>query len=227
MLHLHVRDRFGRHVLDADRYRDAIDGLRSELGDDLVIQITTESAGRYTPSEQTDLVRRVRPECVSLAVGELIRSPDDVGAFRIFLDWLRDEGIAPQFILHTIKDVRSLLQLRNDGVIKYERPFVLLVLGSRETPAQGTADLLTRLRLLDGRAEWMVCVFGTAETSVALASGALGGHARVGFENNIHRVDGSLAQDNASQLRHVRALLEAAGLRTASPTELRTLLAAD
>src|ERR1700686_4246814 len=47
MMHLHVRDRDGRHLLDAEAYRTAIARICQEVGDRLVLQITSESVGSY------------------------------------------------------------------------------------------------------------------------------------------------------------------------------------
>src|SRR5688572_33343529 len=74
MIHTHVRDRDGGHLLDAEAYRAAISAIRAEVGDDLVLQITSESLGRYRAEEQMAVVRETRPEAVSLALREL--SPD-------------------------------------------------------------------------------------------------------------------------------------------------------
>ena len=48
----------------------------SQVGDSLVIQVTTESCGLYGPQEQMGLVRELRPEAVSLSIGEIIPQPD-------------------------------------------------------------------------------------------------------------------------------------------------------
>ncbi len=74
MIHTHVRDRDGDHLLDAEAYRAAIAAIRAEVGDDLVLQITSESLGRYRPEEQMAVVRATRPEAVSLALRELPRT---------------------------------------------------------------------------------------------------------------------------------------------------------
>lgn len=218
LLHLHVRDSGGRHTLDPSIYRAAIGGIRGEVGDDLVIQVTTEAAGRFGPAEQMAVVREVRPECVSLAVREVVRGPADEGPFLAFLDELGDLGIVPQFITYGLEDLRLLLRL-------VEQPWVLLVLGTRDAPSGGAAELLPRLALLDGQAaRWMVCAFGRAETAVAAAAAALGGDVRVGFENNLHQPDGSVAADNAERVRTVRSLIEATGGRVAAPKEVRSTL---
>jgi uncharacterized protein (DUF849 family) len=68
VLHVHVRAADGRHSLNPDLYRAAIEAVRAALGERLVIQITTEAVGRYTPAEQMRVVRELRPEAVSLAL---------------------------------------------------------------------------------------------------------------------------------------------------------------
>jgi 3-keto-5-aminohexanoate cleavage enzyme len=52
MMHLHVRDADGRHSLDAEDYRAALAAIRSRVGDELIVQVTTEAAGRYAPAQQ-------------------------------------------------------------------------------------------------------------------------------------------------------------------------------
>ncbi len=47
MIHVHIRRPDGRHLLDAEAYRQAIDAIRKQVGDRLVIQITTEALGIY------------------------------------------------------------------------------------------------------------------------------------------------------------------------------------
>ncbi|MHA1571267.1 MAG: 3-keto-5-aminohexanoate cleavage protein, partial [Alphaproteobacteria bacterium] len=71
-IHLHVRGDDGGHILDAERYREAMAEVNGATGGDLVIQITTESVGLYQPEQQMALVREVRPEFVSLAIRELV-----------------------------------------------------------------------------------------------------------------------------------------------------------
>src|SRR5688572_22904819 len=72
MIHVHVRDRDGGHLLDADAYRETTNAIRDAVGERLVIQVTSESVGRYQPAEQMAVVRATRPEAVSLALRELV-----------------------------------------------------------------------------------------------------------------------------------------------------------
>ena len=101
MIHLHVRNRQGRHILDAGAYREAITAVRREVGERLVIQVTTEAIGLYRPEQQMSVVRDLHPEAVSLSLGELLPDPTHEKPAAEFLTWLRDEGILSQFILYS------------------------------------------------------------------------------------------------------------------------------
>lgn len=211
MIHLHVRDADERHSLDAGLYADAIAAVRREVGDGLIIQMTTEAVGIYRPEEQMAAVRAVRPEAVSMAIRELCPDEESVAAFANFVSWLKAGSISPQFILYSQEDCERFAELRRRDVVPYDRPFVLHVLG-RYTPGQKSvpADLLPVLQADGGLAlDWAICAFGPRECACALTAAALGGHARVGFENNIFLADGSRAPDNAAL---VRQLADGAGL---------------
>lgn len=200
MIHLHVRDADGKHSLDADAYADAIAAVRRETGDAMIIQMTTEAVGMYHPEEQMAAVRAVRPEAVSMAIRELCPDENAVGVFADFLSWLKAENISPQFILYSPEDCERFDDLRRRGVVPHDRPFVLNVLG-RYAPDQKSvpANLLPFLQAGGGLPlDWAICAFGPRECACALTAAALGGHARVGFENNIFLADGSVAPDNAA-----------------------------
>ena len=52
MIHLHVRDAEGRHCLDPEAYRATIAHICEAVGDRLVLQITSESLGQYSPASK-------------------------------------------------------------------------------------------------------------------------------------------------------------------------------
>lgn len=225
VLHLHVRDAAGRHSLSPELYADAIAAVRRAVGDALVIQITTEAVGRYAPEEQMAAVRAVRPEAVSLALRELAPGEADKAGFAAFMAWLQDEGIAPQIILYDRQDVDRLLQWAADGVLDAAATSALFVLGRyAEGQRSNPVDLLAFLGVgpVPFR-DWMVCAFGPNEPRCAALAGLLGGHIRVGFENNFHLPDGRLAASNAELAGETARLLQALRLELASAAEVRSL----
>jgi len=228
MIHLHVRDRAGKHSLDADLYHDAINAVRGAVGDDLIIQVTTEAVGMYSAAEQMAMVRQVRPEAISTAVRELIPDEGSVGVAAEFYEWAARENVAVQFIVYDRADVIRFAELRQRGVVPGDAISVLYVLG-RYTKAQKSepTDLLEFLdvaREVDADWHWSMCAFGPLEGACALSAVGFGGHARVGMENNLYLNDGTLAPGNAALVRQVFEGATLLGRPVASASEARALL---
>ncbi|TIT14166.1 MAG: 3-keto-5-aminohexanoate cleavage protein [Mesorhizobium sp.] len=224
MIHVHVRDRDGRHLLDADAYRAATAAIRASVGDRLVLQITSEALGIYRPEEQMRVVLEVRPEAVSLALRELVPNPTHEAAFASFLETLRVEKVTPQIILYTPEEASYLAALAGRGLVPFDNLPVLYVLG-RYTVGQTSrpADLLPLLAPgIPAVRHWMVCAFGDQEAACVTAAALLGGHARVGFENNLFLPDGTLASGNQDLVLATRLAVEACGLTLADADALRS-----
>ncbi|GAB4258454.1 MAG: 3-keto-5-aminohexanoate cleavage protein [Pararhodobacter sp.] len=227
-IHVHVRDDAGAHVLSARRYDAAVRAIRGAVGDAMVIQITTEAVGRYSPAEQRQLVRDCAPEAVSMALAELLpegAGPEDEAEFGTFLRAVGAMGTIPQIILYAPDQARRLSALIDRGVVPWsqDRLPVLYVLG-RYTAGQQSApaDLVPFLDAGQPRfAHWTVCAFGLREAACTGAAMLLGGHARVGFENNLHRPDGTLAVSNADLVAAAAALARDAGLSLGTARDIR------
>ena len=206
MLHLHVRDREGRHLLDAEAYREATAAVRAAAGNDLIVQVTTEAAGLYEPAEQMAVVRELRPEAVSVALKEIIPDPEHEADGAEFLSWLYRKGVMVQYIIYSGQGVTRFQELCRRGIVPGDRHFVIFVLG-RYSMGQTSVptDLLPFLTVHERSQPWAVCAFGRWENAVAMTAMALGGHCRVGFENNLLLSDGSRAADNAALVAQVVA----------------------
>ncbi len=205
LLHLHVRDNNARHLLDADAYRDATRAIKKSLGgDDMVIQITTEAAGIYERPKQIAVVRELHPEAVSLAVREMITNEKDDAEAASFFHWMSDEEILAQYILYSPDDVSSFVRLRKNGIIPDGNVSVLFVLGTYAGVESDPEKIQAYIDALcsDG-VPWAVCGFGKGEALVAERAVMLGGHPRVGFENNLYTQDGLVAENNGALVAQV------------------------
>ncbi|UJX46167.1 3-keto-5-aminohexanoate cleavage protein [Xanthobacter sp. YC-JY1] len=203
LIHIHVRDGEGRHLLDAEAYREATAAIRREVGDRLVVQATSEAAGRYKAPEQIAVVRALRPEAVSLALREIIPDEAHEAAAVDFFAWLRRERIMVQIILYSPEEVHRYSALKGRGVLGDGEDFPLFVLGRYTSGQVSTpADLVPFLAAAGTPPRlWAMCAFGPKENACALTAAGLGGHVRVGFENNLFAPDGTLADNNAAQVR--------------------------
>ena len=231
LLHLHVRDAAGQHTLDVQAYREAIEAVRRAIDNDLIIQVTTEAVGRYGARAQMEAVRALEPEAVSVAIREIVPSAAEEDDAAGFLEWLTARRIIPQYILYSDEDIRRFADLCGRGIIPAWARNILFVLG-RYATEQGSRplDLLDFLRVLQDVGidvgSWSLCAFGTGETACAVAGLAMGGHARVGFENNLHLADGTVAPTNAALVAAVADGARVLGRRVANAAAARTILGA-
>jgi uncharacterized protein (DUF849 family) len=224
MIHLHVRDAEGRHSLDPDLYRSAIAAVRKEAGSDLIVQVTTEAVGVFTPDQQIAAMQELQPEAFSAAVRELIPDAASETTAVRFLKKQAERGVFVQHILYDENDVQRFTDLLDRDVIPRTRASGLFVLG-RYTQGQQSSpdDLLPFLNAWALDVPWALCAFGRREAACAITAACLGGHVRVGFENNLHLPDGNLAPDNAALVRGVADVARSLGLAVATPDEARHL----
>jgi len=227
MIHIHVRDDAGRHCLDVERYRAAIAAIRDRVSDRLIIQVTTEALGVFTPAQQIDLVRVLHPEACSIALREIVPDASHESAFDALLVWMRRERIVPQIILYDRADLERLQDMFRRGLIPAEDIPVLFVLGRYTTNQQSSpADLQEFLQASSSFSHWSMCAFGQDEAACAVSAALLGGNVRLGFENNLRLPDGTVAANNAALINPVRESLRLLGRKIETAETQRAALEA-
>lgn len=204
-IHAHVRDAGGRHVLDAGLYTELLKELQAQLPS-MIAQITTEAVGQYTALEQRELVLNVKPDFVSIALREMVPG-EDPEILKEFYQGQSAMGVNVQHIIYAPEEVDLFHSLVQDGVLSEANTELLLVLGRYQKDQQSEpSDLdpyLERLRALGIDLPWGVCAFGHRETDCLKSAIALGGKARIGFENNFHQLDGSVASGNQARVEEL------------------------
>jgi uncharacterized protein (DUF849 family) len=222
MLHLHIRDAQGRHSLDAATYLETLRVVKAAVGDAIVVQITSEAAGIYQAPEQIAMVRTVQPEAVSVGLRELDQPAIGEQGLSEFFGWLARERVMTQVILYDTADLQRWQDLRQRGVVPDAPWFLLFVLG-RYTAGQTSSpkDLLPFLREHTGAEPWAICAFGATEHACVSAAAALGGHVRVGFENNLKLKNDVVAPDNAALVLQAADAARCLGRPLASAHDIR------
>jgi 3-keto-5-aminohexanoate cleavage enzyme len=216
-IHMHVRGDDGHHSIDAARTIATADAVRQLAGPDLIVQMTTEAVGQFTPPQQIAAVRAVRPEAVSIAVKELVPDASAESAAAELYRWAHQNRIAVQHILYAPEEFDRLLDLIARGVVPGQRHSLIFPLGRYVANQESDpAELIPFAAKVLGnggteRFDWWVCAFGASETASLVAAAALGGHCRIGFENSFINADGSRAASNAERIGDLRKAL--AGVR--------------
>ncbi|WP_419903911.1 3-keto-5-aminohexanoate cleavage protein [Kiloniella sp.] len=229
MAHLHVRDRDQVHVLDTGLYREVLAGINDTIGQDLLVQITTEAVGRYTPQQQVACVKGVMPEAVSVALKEMMPAGEETHGAN-FYHWANEAGIHVQHILYDQNDLARFLSFVESKTIPVSNPSLLFVLGRYATDSLGKVDELSPFIQLKDEQDittlgpWFVCAFGQSEADCIAEAIKQGGHARVGFENNSYLRSGVEAKSTAQIVAQTSDEIIAMGKEVATAQDTRKLL---
>lgn len=214
-IHLHIRDADGLHLLDAARYQALLDRM-SDAVPGMYLQVTSEAAGRYDTDVQQDIVRALRPDNVSVALREMVRSPADWASATAFYSWAVEHEVNIQHIVYSNAELEQFIAACDTGKIPGDHHLMQLVLGTYDgTQISNPAAIkafVDQMAASDLSFDWMLCAFGKEETDCLVQAARLGGKARVGFENSLWHPDGTTARDNAERVQLVRDQITALSL---------------
>jgi uncharacterized protein (DUF849 family) len=224
MIHLHARDTQGRHSLEVNDNLEIYHAVKTAVGDSMVVQLTSEAVGMYSPPQQIALIKAVKPEAASFALRELIPDQQSEEQGFAFFDWVADQGIHSQIILYDQADIGRYFSLRDRGVLSKQNQHALVVLGRYHEAQQSSPWDLRALhleRFIQEDVRCAVCAFGAREQDCLTHAMLLGLDVRVGFENNHLSADGQLAKSNAEQVQRLKNLSELLGVPLHDAESLR------
>ncbi len=209
MIHLHARDGHGKHSLAVEDNLPIYHAVKDAVGDKMIVQLTTEAVGQYSPKQQIALIKAVKPEAASFALRELIPNDESEKQGHDFFHWVAEQNILSQMILYDEADIERYFHLRKSGVLPNHNQHALVVLGRYHEEQQSSPWDLRGLNLERFKQENIrcaVCAFGAKELDCLTSAMLLGLDVRVGFENNHLDVSGRLAESNAAQVQALSEL---------------------
>ncbi|MEM7781520.1 MAG: 3-keto-5-aminohexanoate cleavage protein [Pseudomonadota bacterium] len=244
--HIHVRDpNTGAPSRDVELYREVVERIR-EQDTDVIINLTTGMGGDLYlgPDEEplafasnTDLVGQIErmehveallPEICSLDCGSFnypggnyvyVSTPDmlELGATR-----LQRIGVKPELEVFDLGHIWFAKELLKNGLLDAP-PLFQICLGVRWGAEASPRNFLTMVENLPEGANWAGFALGAQELPMVAQSALLGGHVRVGLEDNLYLAKGQLAT-NAQLVERASAIIENMGSRVQSPEEARLAL---
>ena len=233
--HIHCRDKDGVPSNDPEVFRE-VDRLIREKACDIIIQHST-APGMKPGTTIDDGIRSVEanPEMASLSmgVGVLLRK----GETRINCrprSWIEDQakrmmekGIKPELEVYNMvmmEDVRALVE---KGLLTkpYWMSFIMGMHRINQNAIRFTPQgLLYQIEQMPPDSMFSVIGIGLDQLPATTLSVLLGGHCRVGFEDNIHYRKGELAKNNAQLVARTVRIARELGSQVASPDEARQML---
>lgn len=226
MIHLHVRDKNGGHSLSVDLYKQAIAEINYATDNGIFIQVTSESVGKYTAIEQFSMIHELNPDAVSIAIRE-IESLDEKIISHHFVK-MRQAKTAPQLILYNQTDLSLYMDWLNRGVIVGKAFPILFVIGKEQVTGSFDNEILREDFIKDiPNSSWMVCAFGENEFHAGKLAAKIGGHIRLGFENNCLLDNGTTAKSNAEIITQMTEHLTSKNLNLANLEQTKDLMRPD
>jgi uncharacterized protein (DUF849 family) len=140
-----------------------------------------------------------------------------------------ENGVKPELECYDVSHLYNAYQLLNDGVLKppFHIQFVMGILGGIGATVEDLIHMKrTADRLFgDGKYTWSACAAGRYEFPICITAAIMGGHVRVGLEDNLYLRKGVLAKSNAELVEKMKMLIyEVTGREPATPNEARKIL---
>lgn len=225
VVHLHVRDDQGNASMEYEKFRESVALIREKC--DIVINMTT-AGGFGVPDDERILPLDLIPEMATMDAGSMNVKGDFVFHNSVaFLEKLgrraQELGIRPEIEVMDTGMVYTALRLIEQGYIK-SPPHFQMVLGMENGMAATVENLVYMKNLLPPGATWSAFGVGKAHLTILMATLALGGHVRVGMEDNIYLDAGQKASSNVDFVERTRRIIELNNKRPATPEETRAML---
>lgn len=242
--HIHVRNpQNGKPSMELELYRQVVDMVR-ESGSDIILNLTTGPGARFVPGLEAtnsfgegsnvrppaDRVRHIldlKPEICTLDMGSLnfgrgalINVPSQIEAIAA---GIREAGSLPELEIFDAGHMALALKMLADGLIPQSAIFQFALGIPWGAPA--TPEMVSYFKTtLPRDAVWAAFGVGRAEFPMVAQAFLMGGHCRVGLEDNFYLAKGVQAKSNAELVEKAVGIIRSLGGEVATPAEARKML---
>jgi uncharacterized protein (DUF849 family) len=244
VVHIHVRDpKTTKPSMDGALYREVVERIRAS-GTDVLINLTTGPGARFEhdakdpskpgpgstlrgPEERVRHVVELRPDICSLDMGSL-----NMGS-RVFINTpahlqtmaaaIREADVLPELEVFETGHLLLAKRMIETGEIKAPGMFQICLGIAWGQPA--TPEAMSYMRnLLPPGSPWFAFGILLHQFPMVAQAVLLGGHVRVGLEDNLYLEKGKLAPSNAALVEKAARIIEVLGDHVATPAEAREIL---
>ena len=246
IIHIHVRDpETGKPSMKVEYYREVVEQIKKQ-NKNVLINLTTGPGALYIPDfndlnkgnkysklldaeERVKHIQLIKPDICSLDFNTMHQAKGDgirINLRRITKEMLRlvqEAGTKPEMEIFDSGDFRIAQEFVDEGLVK-GKPFYQFVMGVKYGWGASTNTLQYALKELRSNATWSAFGIGKDEMPMVAQSIILGGHVRVGLEDNIYTSKGVLAKSNAELVIMAKDIIRLLGGQVATPKDAREIL---
>ncbi len=238
IVHLHMRDPETQVATpNLEHYKSTLKAIKEECPE-ILINLSSAISINATDKQRLAPIREFEPELASLnsasmnfavgnwKTGDVVVETIFSNTFRLIgrlAKTMRKAGTKPEIEVYDAGGMYNIdfLQRKKalDEPLHFQ--FVFGVLGGIPFSIQNLNYLLARK---PPDATWSVCGVSIQQFHAGMCAAALGGHIRVGLEDNIRNIKGELAKGSWEQVEWAVKVLKLAGREPATPDETRKIL---
>lgn len=224
--HLHMRDDEGKGTMSKEKFAETVGLIRAKC--DIVLNLTTSGDLNATDETRMAHLIELKPELASYDAGSMnwmhnslfINHPQ-------FLEKLgrtmTEIGVKPEIEVFDAGMLYNALYYMKKGVIASPGHYQF-VLGAAGGTAATVENLVYLKSLLPPGSTWSAFGIGAGHIPILYATLALGGHVRVGMEDNVLYAKDRLAKSNAEFVERAVRLIKEANKEVATPDDARSIL---
>ena len=234
IVHLHAKEAgTGRPAPDPNPLlKQYINMIRDRC--DIIINVTTGGGRRATAEELDKMIEErshLGQEISSMNMGSVnswVRPyrgtfMNQVPTIERWAGYMREAGVKPELEIYDTGMINTAKILADKGVFQEPVHIQFVMIGSTGFSPTPKALLYCLDQIPEGWT-WSVCALGRHELPMGAMAMTLGGHVRVGFEDNIYISRGVLATSNAQLVERIVTIAEALNIEVATPDEAREIL---
>lgn len=224
MVHLHMRETDGKPSQSAALFARTMQIIRAQCP--ILIQFSTGGAVGMSVAERADALK-LKPDMATLTTGS-VNFGDDVflnapPMISEIAKRMHEFGVRPEIECFDSGMVDTALRLAKNGLVQLPGHFNF-VLGMAGGMGGTVAHLEFIRSLLPEACTWSVAGIGRFEMPLAQHAIAVGGHVRVGLEDNLYLQKGVLAKGSYELVAHVRQMAQQAGRPLATVAQAKEIL---
>lgn len=224
IVHIHARDEEGNPTQDYEVYKEIKEKIEAKCP--VIFQPSTGGAVWHSPEERLQPVE-LSPEMATLSAGTCNFGPEvfmnTEEYMEKFAKRMQELNVKPEIEVFERGMINNALKLVKKGLVDTPLHFDF-VMGVPGAITGEIRDLLYMVESIPSDATWTVAGIGRYQLPLATTAILLGGHVRVGFEDNVYYKKGELAKSNAQLVERIVRLAKELGREVATPDEARKIL---
>ena len=226
--HLHMRDDQGKGTMDVAKFEETMQLIREKKDCDIILNFTTSGDLNATDETRQVHLKQLKPEMASYDCGSMnwghnalfINHP-------LFLEELaktmKENNVKPEIEIFDAGMVYNSMYYLKKGVLEGTQHYQF-VLGAAGGSDATVENLVYLKSLIPAGSTWSALGTGKGHLPIMFAAIAMGGHIRVGLEDNVFYAKDQLAESNAQLVARAARVIKEFNKQPATPAEAREIL---